>query len=430
MLLTTPYCTDIASTGTSLEFTFCKEILQVNKQIFVEATRVLLEENDFVTLKVTGMDLDLKDVPTFRNLAEEHGDCIRLSSGYPKGFRGTELKIMKPVLRVEVVDVVTPYSSEEPFTLITTPEGIQPIITALWRLKENVLKIIMVRPSHLSLSLHFNDIAPARRGILRKILMEPWERFHGINKLALTGNIGDNMWRHLEISMLEEPIPTAVISRLRKYYSLAKKEMMQQNYSAAQWYCTLFEGYYQHLGLLKVDFSGPRNMKDPNDQHWNDVWTESKTMFFQEQLGLMKTYLRQLRYGDIVSSAIKRHNEVVHPWIVTNYSVNPVLTAKFQLCEILAHTALGEIYKGLEKLPLVARGLAGSSLYNAAGGQDRCLVTEDLLKILLKAINMELSNLNSRYRREPLELAKESTSRDWQVERNRTFWEWLDIPEV
>jgi hypothetical protein len=114
MLLTTQYCTHISPTGTSLEFQLSiSNILRANKQIYVEATRVFLKKNDFIILKVLWVSLPLKDVPAFKFLREE--------------------KVTNPVLRVNVRPVreTRHRNHARSTTLITTIEGLQPIITAL-----------------------------------------------------------------------------------------------------------------------------------------------------------------------------------------------------------------------------------------------------------------------------------------------------------
>jgi hypothetical protein len=80
VLLTTPYCIQLSSTKTSLKFCLSTDILLANKQISTEATRVLWKENDFIILKLNGLNLSLKDVPVFKLLSE---DSVEMPSDLP-----------------------------------------------------------------------------------------------------------------------------------------------------------------------------------------------------------------------------------------------------------------------------------------------------------------------------------------------------------
>jgi hypothetical protein len=56
MLLTAQYCARVTSTKfPRVEFDLCTNLLLANKEINTEATRVLLEENDFAIFKTAGL---------------------------------------------------------------------------------------------------------------------------------------------------------------------------------------------------------------------------------------------------------------------------------------------------------------------------------------------------------------------------------------
>jgi hypothetical protein len=85
MLLTAPYCTTLdrelcltcpwainllSYDGRAWRFHLHTDILLVNKHISAEATRMLYQGNDFIILKVTGMNLWTDAIPQFEPLTQ------------------------------------------------------------------------------------------------------------------------------------------------------------------------------------------------------------------------------------------------------------------------------------------------------------------------------------------------------------------------
>jgi hypothetical protein len=422
LLLTTSSCTSLKKSGRSfhltirgiyLKFQFCTSIIRANKQVSVEATRVLWEENAFVILKFVGMNLNLSEVPAFKHLTED--------------------KVRNPVLRAEIRCVPSTqygyYYSGQTGTIITTAEGIQPIISTLWKLKRNSTHVIMTPPSEWSISLDFKVEASLRREVLGNVVLKPWGKLHGIKELALTGDIGDSMHRNLQQGMLEGPFSTEAAMNLREYYLLGEKEMIQKNHRAAEWFWALFEGYWRHLRkLIEGDTPKSHEMKDTNNQLWNSLWIESNRMFLEENFELMKTYLHQLKYEEVVWGVRKVLYEC-HWSPSPNYTIkSPVLNAKFFLGDALANIALGEIRRGSGSLTSAARSIFSSGLYSNKNGSNSSIL-EDISELLQKAIDTELTKLNSPYRCAQRAVGR-SRPWDWHVESKRSFWEWLDLPEA
>ena len=116
-----------------LEFQLCTAILRANKRISVEASRLLREDNDFITLKVTGLHLDLYYKPMFKFLGEDN--------------------VIHPVLQAQIeVEASSHQREQNGITLIMTPEGLQPVIRAIWRLHGTEI-------SDPSAAIHLGDLS-------------------------------------------------------------------------------------------------------------------------------------------------------------------------------------------------------------------------------------------------------------------------------
>jgi hypothetical protein len=414
MLVTTPYCTHLTSTGTSLEFQLSRKIILVNKQVFMEAIRVFLEENDFIILKTTGLDLVPEDIPAFKFL--------------------TENKVTKPVLRVEVELVEESHRRHgiPSNTLITTSEGLQPIITALWQLKGMVLRSNMtgsifmpLHPSDLIISLSFNGKSAIHFEDLKNLVLKPWELLHGVRNLSLTGDIGDVMYHQLQRSMLEGPFRADVATTLAKYHSMGQDELALKNYIAARRWWTLYEDYCRHLTNLRSDPLVKLGMgTDANNSLWDQLWIQFKRTYFEGKLGTTISYVRELRYREAALVALKDHDVRMLPFDVF-FTMNPLLRAKFYLCEALAHTALGEIEEGMKCLVSAARMLRRS-----AASCTRTMTLQMIYDNLEISVNKELENLTSPFRCNIPVTMVENPSVDGQADMgNLSFWEWLDLQE-
>jgi hypothetical protein len=203
MLLTTPYCTHINSTGQRLKFNIHTAILRINKRISAESTRVLQDENHFIILKINGPYLYLQDIPVFELLSED--------------------RVANPLLRVKIYigGGVLPLPMSV-ITCITTADGLQSILRAIWNLEKygsGMSSII-----DMKVSLGFSPKATARHEILSILVLKPWEIVNGIRALQLSNNIQTPMCEHLETHTLRGPSSNQVIETLNKYRSLAEDE--------------------------------------------------------------------------------------------------------------------------------------------------------------------------------------------------------------
>jgi hypothetical protein len=224
MLLTTPYCTDLArqeilSTpyGTNIEsgrrfwkFHLHTDILLVNKQISAEATRILYQGNDFVLLKIVGISLWLGWVPAFAYLPENKitSPVLRIEfsvddvSDVEDDLSNIEDDISdveNDVTHVEedathveddaahveddaahveddashFEDSISHVEDDDSQSLLTTSEGLKSIIEVLWSLGDANSGSIHFQM--LRLTLDFNLKAASQYRVLSELLIRPWE---------------------------------------------------------------------------------------------------------------------------------------------------------------------------------------------------------------------------------------------------------------
>jgi hypothetical protein len=407
-LVTTTYCTKLSPTGNSLEFCISNHALLINNQISAEATKIFFQENNFVVVKVFGLYLLLDELPGFPFLTED--------------------KVADPVLRVEVQVAGNKRPRDcNNVTLITTSEGLQSVIATLWKLDEIDLSrdTRMSQPIHhsdLSISLDLNVKTSARGRAISSLVLEPWNMLHGVKELSLGEGIEEPIRTRLENNMLRGLFPAEAALTFKRFHSTGQAKMLQSNYSTAQWSWLLFDEYWKHLAMLRTDPLNIHDMNNANNQPWSELWSEAKGMYFQAKLGLAKTYLHQSQYEEAKYHIENARWEWEWPSVEVDYTVSPILKAKFYICAALARTACGENV-GMENIEAAATQLASSGQYNHK-------IQEELVEDLHLTINTELSRLNS-----PHECKWEPPTRwrhhlIWHVGKGRlSFWEWLDVRE-
>jgi hypothetical protein len=416
MLLTTKYCTQVTSDGKCLEFHLCTPILLTSKQISAEASRVLWEENHFVTLMITGVHLEKHDIPVFKLLAKE--------------------RIFHPVLQAEVaIEKAGRLTEPVPVTLITTSEGLQSIICAIWRLQRHK----KANPStfHLGdilLFLKFNLKALARYETISNLVLKPWTKINGVKKLVLTGDIQDPMRERLQEHILKGPFPGEVAVCLREYISLAQKELARSkfrqrgglatyDFSRAQWCWTILDDYWSYLWQLKPHRLGGVKLRKI-DREFRTVLLEFLFPLLRKELTQVKTYLHAWQFRQAAGHIISLLTRYGCLRIDSKYSFTALMGSKLLLCLSLATTALGDIEVGMRCLEDMARELATRRQYCP-----EC--SEVLCRDLQIMVNSELVKIGSIYRCEwPPSVENIGRRMGWEEgEGAHSFWEWLDLPE-
>jgi hypothetical protein len=373
---TTPYCTNFNKTGgrQRLEFHLHPAILLVDKQVSAEATRVLYQENHFIILETIGVGLYLDRIPEFRRLPES--------------------RVMNPVLRIDIaIADASRVELVDPQKCITTLEGLQSIIDAIWRFDDSACPQSHEYICHndVSLSLNYNPKAVAQYHFMNELVLRPWNRIHGLKKLELTSNIEKSMREHLERSNLEGPFPDEVATHLAKYHSLAEREFERKDYNAARWWCNLSDDYREYVVFLGSYRPGGREVSwQKGDELW-DVLMKTSPMFYNMRLKLVKACLRQLKYKEAIGNIYEANKAEREADFVARSTF--IMQTKFNLSACLAHTARGYIARGLDALDMASFALYHWSLENNINETE---ITEDLITEDLKVtLNNELICLKS-----------------------------------
>jgi hypothetical protein len=290
MLLTTPYCTNLATTryriGPVFEFHLHTAILLVNKQISEEAARILYHGNDFILLRSHGLNLSLDKVPGF--------DC----------HSELERRISRPLLQIEIRNTdLSRVKLRDPDTLLTTPEGLQSVIGVIWALVYDNPYAREVHHRDLSLSLDFNFKTGARYKALSDLVLKPWEMVNGLQELELTGDIKEPTRECLEKSIMKGPFQSEVAACLKNYHSLADQYFQQENYDAARWWWHLLGTYRAYLFNLTT-YPFIRNDKVVEGREFiKDVLSESLPTYFDGKLKTIKACLHQSKYEEAAGYA-------------------------------------------------------------------------------------------------------------------------------
>jgi hypothetical protein len=278
--------------------------------------------------------------------------------------------------------------------------------------------------------LDFNVKAPIHREALGNILLRPWELLHGVKELALIDDIGDSMRRRLQKSILEGPFPAEAVFTVTEYHTMALREMAQENSIDARWWWSLHEDYSRYLTHLSLDPLMKHRFKDADNELWAQLWNQSAKVYFKGRLEIAKIYLHQAKYRKAVLTIVKARHEPVVP-LHFDQMISPLLKSKLFLCEALAHIGLGKTNKGRDCLRLAAHGHYPSVVSSTTVMS--LLLLRILSEDLQTAINKELIKLNSpyQYNSNPTLKTKARIERiDYPAGReNRSFWEWLDLPE-
>jgi hypothetical protein len=282
MLLTTPYSMNIDPTcrhALREKFHLHPAILLVSRQISVEAIRVLYQENDFITLKVTGVNLALEWIPKF-NL-----------------FSGT--KIPHPLLQIEIAVANSSCAEADEWqTVITTSEGLQQIISAIWVLERPYGQVYhngrllkpTVRHGDLCVTLDFGTKASIRYELLKQL-----DSVKGLNKVVILGDFGEPLRKHLEIHCHERPFLDDVYYHILEYHDLADREFKNRDYNIARLWCTMLDRYWIYLHIFKPCRLRGCEIGDIDNES-RDLSIKLSPTYFENRLKLVKSYLRQGKY--------------------------------------------------------------------------------------------------------------------------------------
>jgi len=220
------------------------------------------------------------------------------------------------------------------------------------------------------------------------------------------------MRQHLQSSMLDGPSPIDAAATLSEYHSMGQKELMKKNYTVARRWWNKFNDYCKHIGSLKVDPHVRGELFKPeNEDLWVLLWNEYKMMYFHGKVGVAQSYLHELRYRDAVMVVKNVRDEPFDLF----HSLDPLLQAKFHLCEALGCTAIGYIERGRNSL------VSAVSLFHSSVASTAPMTRQMMEGNLQDSINLELKRMNLPHR---CNLPGRPVGNS-----SRSFWEWLEFPE-
>jgi hypothetical protein len=426
LLLTTPYCTRIDSSLStlltaidgsgsyihstpSIKYDFHTALLTVNKQMKEEATEVLLRDNDFVILKVRGVCLRRRQIPAIRFLKEE--------------------KINNPVLKVEIgfVDGILANFNNY-FTLITTPEGVLPIVSEIWSLVEyhhHLGSHFIPRRGDMKLYLNFNFKSTSQYEGLTNVILKPWGKVNCISELELSCNMKKSLVDQVKRSMLQGPTPSEVADYLKEHYAMAKEKYLRNEYDKARWLFDMEAKYYNYL--LDLSLGGQKLVQPGND--FGAVFREALPLYFEGKLNLAKTLIRQSNFKQARDTAATMGLDQMCPmrWKTLEdygYKEPRLMQAKFSLCVALTITALRGYSFGEDWLPLTVLGLPHSHR-SLEGDEYRCAQWDCkiLREEIKRALNTEILRLS------PLGYRDYTRGKKHPVKPDHSFWEWLEVQD-
>jgi hypothetical protein len=319
VLLTTAYGANLDPKGYSLKFELHPAILRVSKQISVEASGVLYQENEFVVFKVIGLSLLHQWIPQFNRLRES--------------------QIPRTLLRVELAMVDSSrVAVGNTRTIVTTAEGIRSIISAIWVLENHSSPTSNFKVDHadLRLTLDFHLKVQARYEHLSNLVLAPWSLVNGLKELKLTGDIDDTMQNQLQKFNYGGPCLNKVASHILECHKLADLAFNDKDDSAARWWYTTLNQYWIYLYNFRPHRYGGETMCEV-DQPYRDFLRKMLPKYFEGSLNLVRTCLRQMEYSDaalFADAALYATKRDVGWANYLGYDIPPAMWRKFHLAVI------------------------------------------------------------------------------------------------
>jgi hypothetical protein len=399
MLLTTPY-TYVDGDRISY-FQRSPPIWLANKQLADEATKVLYDENEFVTVAMTAGPSALRslslpifsDVPIFHNLRPE--------------------QIAKPVLKIRIdKQEENPGGSRTQINFVTGTQGIFQVIQAIWSVM--MCSDLGDNKRYMSLKLDFQNKVSSRQKDFVHDVLDPWTQLHDIREVSLAGNISEGILSNLAQSITSVPQPENVTRWIGAHQCKIEDCLRRKDYPAARSMWRHLRSHWFYYHFLNRKLSSEAEVL----QH--ALYTPVSSLV-DCSLAVAKSYIHQQLYGgasQVVGwvldlMACKHFKSLHHP-------LNPVLVAKYHLCCSLTRIVWrsASVFDSLNK---AVTGMLQSKHYK----------NEDpgaMLNELYRSIGDYLSTLESPELEGIVFLEREAGVNEKPVQC-RTFWEWLDVPE-
>jgi hypothetical protein len=407
MLLTTPY-TDVGKEqwdlGCTKNFNLHAGILFANRQLYNEARETFFFDNTFIVLKIIGgwttfNYISTVNLPSFHNLKEEMIERSVLTATLEE--LGPEEEFLEELYWPS-------HRKDTCKTVITTPDALFSIKEGLWNLAKKGMNF-------RDWSLHI-DVQPSlfgRAAALRDQVLSQCDQIQGFRRLTLTGDIapplsGITSTADLLIRTGEDYFQQRRFGDARIYFNHAKRflsyrynVLFRRGSSAA---ITAFF-HHDHIPFLKATLP----------------------LVINAHIGLLKLDLLHFEEKKMNSLGMRKQINFVEDLIgffERDCDLNPVLVARFHVCNAMAHLAVGHGVAALAALAQVRPSVARDERYK-----------ENAIDLVL-----ELDFANFAFKKELQKQAREAHFRvilcsseppaiDPRELARRSFWEWLNVVE-
>ncbi|MCJ1247337.1 hypothetical protein MMC30_004551 [Trapelia coarctata] len=291
-------------------------ILGVNKQTLEEAGKILQNENNFVVLELNG------DSENWKNCLSEFQDIPRF-----KKFLISRSSI-QPTLLITLKDRQA--TSRRPplpwkVSIITGPEGIQPLVECFWRIAlgfEYGVHRRALNSFFVTLTLHSR--VGSRLDELQNLLLKPFRNVQGLGSITLNGT--DLAFSGYLLRRINQgPIPSEAKQVFEESAATGEREYNNGNYRQAH-------RHWETLYLFKkwIDIQ-VNSMVFHADMSMSEILDGSPQELFRPELGDTRALLRLGEYEKAALAAqdcLEELSEI--------YPDNDVLRGKLELCTAVA----------------------------------------------------------------------------------------------
>jgi hypothetical protein len=374
-------------------------MMRVNKQIYVEATRILYGANEFIIVEIGPIYPDdvIGDSEEIQGYVEDFQRyALQTFRNVPAFRKLSQAKVTNPILRVSIAMIEKPQDQKNWFTLIISPEVIPRLFDALW-----IYGADRGFYTNCSLALDFRNRNPSRNTFLNEHILKRWDQMYPFGEVRLTGDIDAVVTNHLKQPSALFPFEEIIARNLEMIQSRAENFYRRNDFASAYfcWYHLqrYWTFYLQLEELTHTSLTGLLFARPPETRLVKAL-NVSAYKVGVSVFGILKILLRLRNYNlavRIANSPTKWLNreEMEFTWNLKPYtSIAPVLRVKFAFCCALAFVAQGQYQNEKGYIGYVVLRLRSySDLYAQS-------TYEEMFNQLCQAIDNELIQRKSRWR--------------------------------
>jgi hypothetical protein len=410
LLSTRPTSTQAYKDGDySWPFKFAPAILQANKQVFGEASRVLYTENDFVVLQIaTHIYSAIYSATQTPSLIDKFPNFPGLS----------EKQIPHPLLSLAITDLNSEPSASQTLVnkrkFIFTLEALPYVIQLLWS-----MSMFSDMSSIGFTALLFNKVH-SRHAYLNNHVVRSLDQLQGFADYKFLGDIDSDVARHLAECMDLGPQLQDVCLRMAGFLSLGEHYFKKRNYALAKRYWTRLRGFWvycYHFTCLKNQAASTRTRYSGKDFLEATLPIMLEGDLGEHMLGISSQEYRKSR---CFAYTLLLAKHIIDQYVL-DYRVPPVLQAKFRICESLQQCLVGEKKRSQEFHEMAVTSLCQDPRF-AGKSAEVSRELEWARDSFLKQVE------------DPLKCGEEERETSTPETREvlpewRSIWEWMDLSE-